>query len=218
VMPRNAALQTPGGNAPHLEYQMYLLDEGDRSVEVWTYLSPRNSVRIASGDQDGLLFAVSIDGEAPQVINATQRLAINPQANSGNGNKPWEWKSADNIIRIPTTHQVSGPNPHVLKYWVVDPMLDIVRIYRREGRDAQRFTNIYELIPQTFVLPVADFAAAASTFDPRQVATIRLVFDKTEAGTVVVQHVGVSTPADPAFLAAPVPANGTSGVPAAIRR
>ena len=35
------------------------------------------------------------------------------------------------------------------------------RIYRREGRDAARFTNIYELIPQTFVLPVADFVAAA---------------------------------------------------------
>jgi glycosyl hydrolase family 115 (putative glucuronidase)/glycosyl hydrolase family 115 len=121
VVPRNAALQTPGRNAPHLEYQMYLLDDGDRSVEVWTYLSPRNSVRIASGDQDGLLFAVSIDGEAPQVVNATQRLAIDPQANSGNGNKPWEWKSADNIIRIPTTHRVSGPNPHVLNYWVVDP-------------------------------------------------------------------------------------------------
>ena len=121
VMPRNAALQTPGGGAPHLEYQMYLLDDGDRSVEVWTYLSPRNSVRIASGDQDGLLFAVSIDGEAPQLVNATKRLAIDPQANSGNGNKPWEWKSGDNIIRIPTTHHISGPNPHVLKYWVVDP-------------------------------------------------------------------------------------------------
>jgi hypothetical protein len=121
VMPRNAALQKPGGSSPHLEYQMYLLDEGDRSVELWTYLSPRNSVRLASGDQDGLLFAVSIDGEAPQVVNATRQLAIDPQANSGNGNKPWEWKSGDNIIRIPTKHRISGPNPHVLKYWVIDP-------------------------------------------------------------------------------------------------
>ena len=58
------------------------------------------------------------------------------------------------------------------------------------------------------MLPIADFAASSSSFDPRQVATIRLVFDKTEAGTVVVQHVGVSTPADPAFLAAPVSSGG----------
>lgn len=85
------------------------------------------------------------------------------------------------------------------------------RIYRREGRDAARFTNIYELIPQTFVMPLADFAKAGGNFDPRQLATIRLVFDKTEAGTVVVQHVGVSTPADRAFLASPIPPISSSG-------
>ena len=85
------------------------------------------------------------------------------------------------------------------------------RIYRRAGRDAQRFTNIYELIPQTFVMPVGDFAAGTPAFDPRQLASIRLVFDKTEAGTVVVQHVGVSTPSDPAFLAAPIPPATSSG-------
>ncbi len=33
---------------------------------------------------------------------------------------------------------------------------------------------------------------------------MRLLFDKTEAGTIVLEHVGLSTPADPAFLAAPV--------------
>jgi len=85
------------------------------------------------------------------------------------------------------------------------------RIYRRAGRDAQRFSTLFELIPQTFVMPLADFAAAAPDFDPRRLATIRLVFDRTEAGTVVVQHVGLSTPADPAFLAAPVP-DGAPGV------
>ncbi len=78
------------------------------------------------------------------------------------------------------------------------------RIYRRAGRDAQRFTNIYELIPQTFVMPLADFAESAPDFDPRQIAAIRLVFDRTEAGTIVVEHVGLSTPKDPAMLAASV--------------
>ncbi|MCR4373301.1 MAG: hypothetical protein NUW22_00455 [Acidobacteria bacterium] len=72
-------------------------------------------------------------------------------------------------------------------------------------RDAQRFSNIFELIPQTFVMPLADFAQASPEFDPRQLATIRLVFDRTEAGTIVLEHVGLSTPTDAAFLAAPVP-------------
>jgi len=78
------------------------------------------------------------------------------------------------------------------------------KIYRRAGRDAQRFSNIFELIPQTFVMPLADFAQASPEFDPRQLATIRLLFDRTEAGTIMLEHVGLSTPTDPAFLAAPV--------------
>jgi hypothetical protein len=36
------------------------------------------------------------------------------------------------------------------------------------------------------------------------VATIRLLFDKTVSGTVIVEHIGVSTPTDPAFLASPI--------------
>lgn len=90
----------------------------------------------------------------------------------------------------------------ISRYGIARRPLD-TRLYRRAGRDAARFTNIYELVPQTFVMPVADFGAAAPDFDPRQVAAIRLVFDRTEAGTIVLEHVGVSTPADPAFLAAP---------------
>jgi len=50
-------------------------------------------------------------------------------------------------------------------------------------------------------MPLSEFAAWAPAFDPRQLATIRLVFDRTNAGTIVVEHIGLSTPADPAFLA-----------------
>jgi hypothetical protein len=78
------------------------------------------------------------------------------------------------------------------------------RLYRRPGRDTQRFSTIFELIPQTFVMPIADFAKTSPQFDPRQLASVRLVFDRTEAGTIVLEHVGLSTPTDAAFLAAPV--------------
>ena len=78
------------------------------------------------------------------------------------------------------------------------------RIYRRAGSDKSQFANLYELIPQTFVMPMADFVESAPGFDPQRLAVIRLVFDRTEAGTVVVEHVGLSTPADPAFLPSPV--------------
>jgi dienelactone hydrolase len=100
--------------------------------------------------------------------------------------------TAGHVARLPLSHFGIARRP-----------LDS-RIYRRPGRDAQRFSTIFELIPQTFVMPIADFAASSAQFDPRQVATIRLVFDKTEAGTIVLEHVGLSTPTDAAFLASPV--------------
>lgn len=67
-------------------------------------------------------------------------------------------------------------------------------VYRRRGRDKARFTNNYELVPQTFLLPLADFVQLTPDFDPKTLTTIRLVFDKTTAGTVVIEHIGVTTP------------------------
>jgi dienelactone hydrolase len=66
-------------------------------------------------------------------------------------------------------------------------------VYIRRGRDAQRFTNNYELVPQTFVLPLADFTGS-TPFDPAHLAAVRLVFDKTTAGTVIIEYIGVTTP------------------------
>jgi dienelactone hydrolase len=80
------------------------------------------------------------------------------------------------------------------------------RVYRRDGRDAARFASIAELIPQTFMMPVSEFARVAPEFQPRQLKSIRLVFDRTRAGTVVVEDIGISTPTDPAFLAGLPPA------------
>ncbi len=81
------------------------------------------------------------------------------------------------------------------------------RVYRREGRDSLRFAALFEIVPQTFVLPLADFARASSVFDAGRLRTIRLVFDRTHAATVAVSSIGMSTRIDPAFLAAPLPAS-----------
>jgi dienelactone hydrolase len=65
-------------------------------------------------------------------------------------------------------------------------------IYRRRGRDQQRFANLYELVLQTYVVPLADFAAATPSLDPGRLAAVRLVFDRTPAGTVVLDNLGFS--------------------------
>jgi dienelactone hydrolase len=79
------------------------------------------------------------------------------------------------------------------------------RVYRREGRDETRFATIFELVQQTFVIPLADFVKASATFDPTKLKTIRLLFDKTVAGTVVVSDIGLSAKIDPAYLAGSIP-------------
>ena len=79
------------------------------------------------------------------------------------------------------------------------------KVYRRAGWDSRNFGQTYELVLQTYVLPLADFADASPGFDPARVREVRLVFDRTFAGTVILDEVGFSR-LDPAFMAGRVPA------------
>lgn len=72
-------------------------------------------------------------------------------------------------------------------------------VYRRKGRDKAVFPTLYELVLQTYVIPLADLQAANAAFDPASVREVRLLFDRTIAGTVVMTDVGLSN-LDPAFL------------------
>jgi hypothetical protein len=74
-----------------------------------------------------------------------------------------------------------------------------VTVLRRKGRDKSNFASQAELIPQTYVVPLADFRAAAPGFDPARIVTVRWVFDGTRAGTVLLTDIGFSN-IDPAFL------------------
>ena len=73
-------------------------------------------------------------------------------------------------------------------------------VYRRKGRDKSAFANTYELVLQTYVMPVKEFARGSSGFDASRVRAIRLVFDRTRVGQVVVDDIGFSA-IDPAYLA-----------------
>ena len=73
-------------------------------------------------------------------------------------------------------------------------------VLRRADREQSNFANTYELVLQTYVMPLAEFVAASPQFAPDKLRRIRLVFDRTKAGTVILDDVGVSA-IDPAFLA-----------------
>ncbi|MGH7470939.1 MAG: alpha/beta hydrolase family protein [Longimicrobiales bacterium] len=76
-----------------------------------------------------------------------------------------------------------------------------VKVLRVEGEDKKRFGTTYELVLQSFSIPLRDFAAQNASFDPKRLRAIRFVFEPTIAGTVVLDELGFSK-LDPAFLVA----------------
>ncbi len=115
--PVTAASRAPGGDGARLEYTMTLTSGGP--VKVSAYLSPRNNVLPA----EGLRYAVSIDDCAPQVVNVTEATG----ADDTTMNAQWARNTSDNANVTTTTHTISGPGVHTLKFWMVDPTVVVQR-------------------------------------------------------------------------------------------
>ncbi|GAA5071954.1 glycosyl hydrolase 115 family protein [Thermocatellispora tengchongensis] len=117
-VPVTAPRQTPGGGSPRLEYAMTLFGSGQ--VKVSAVLSPRNNVL----PTDGLKYAVSIDGETPQVVNVTAVTG----SDDTSMNMRWARNTSDNATVVTTTHTVAAPGAHTLKFWMVDPTVVVQRL------------------------------------------------------------------------------------------
>ncbi|HEY9227500.1 MAG TPA: hypothetical protein VIP11_12675 [Gemmatimonadaceae bacterium] len=76
-----------------------------------------------------------------------------------------------------------------------------IQILRRASTEKTRFPTQFELVPQTYVMPVSDFAQASPSFDPSKLRSIRLVFDRLVVGTIVVDDIGTSGSAGPFMIA-----------------
>src|SRR5262249_36791186 len=71
-----------------------------------------------TGAATGLRYAVSIDDEAPQVVDAWPDTS----------QRAWERAVSNNILDVVTTHTVGRPGQHVLKFWLVDPGVVVQRL------------------------------------------------------------------------------------------
>ncbi len=107
--PVTAPQQTPGGNAPHLEYDFYTYKDGEFSLNA--YCSPTLNFHNTA---EGLQYAISVDDEAPQVISINKE---DKNSISGIWNK---WVS-ENIIIKTTRHRISRQGKHTVKFWMVNP-------------------------------------------------------------------------------------------------
>ncbi len=116
--PVTAAIQTPGVGSPRLDYRITTFSGGP--VTVWAYLSPRNDI-LAHG---GLRYAISIDGEAPQVVDINTATG----ASDATMNKQWERNTSNNVNLTSTVHPLSGPGVHTVKVWMVDPTVVVQKL------------------------------------------------------------------------------------------
>ena len=116
--PVTAESQTPGGDGPRLEYDMYLFSQG--KVKVSVYVSPTQNFL----NTQGLRYAVSFDDETPQIVNIHEKDTV------PDWKYPPEWNQAvtENIKVLTTEHTINEPGEHILKYWMVDPGIVMQKI------------------------------------------------------------------------------------------
>jgi hypothetical protein len=105
MTPVTAPAQSPGGDSPRLEYDVYLIKPGE--AEVQAYLSPTLNFH----NTEGLRYGVSFDDEQPQVVNM----------HVDKSHPAWQRAVSDNINISRSKHRIDKPGPHVLKFWMVDP-------------------------------------------------------------------------------------------------
>ena len=113
MTPVTSTAQVAGGNAPRLEYRVFLFDSG--TVKVRAYFAPTFNF---TGAKDGLRYAISFDDQPPQIIDAQADTAT----------RGWEKEVAENVILRVSSHIVDRSGPHVLKFWAVDPGLVLEKI------------------------------------------------------------------------------------------
>lgn len=117
-VPVTSQSQTPQGDSPRLEYNMYLFDSGE--VEVKVYVSPTQNIL----NTGGLRYAISFDDEEPQIIN------IHANETIPDWKYPAYWNQAvmENVKILTSKHSIKEPGEHVLKFWMVDPGIVLQKI------------------------------------------------------------------------------------------
>jgi hypothetical protein len=65
-------------------------------------------------------------------------------------------------------------------------------IYRRAGRDKLRFGSLSEIVLQTYVIPFEEWRRVSPSLNLDRVTKVRLVFDKTPVGSLILDNIGFS--------------------------
>jgi hypothetical protein len=103
--------------SPCLEYDFVVREAG--TVTVSALVSP--TLNIYNGE--GLKFAVSVDGQTPQITGIPAKPT----------NQLWEEWVRRNIVEVQTRHTLSHAGVHTLKIWMMDPGIVLQRLHIDRG-------------------------------------------------------------------------------------
>jgi len=131
-VPVTAPIQKLDANTPHLEYDVYLNETG--TFKLNTFISPT----IDFTNSDGLKFAVSVDEEAPIIVN----ISADYKTESA-----WRQSVADNIKIFKTSLQFAKSGKHTIKYWMINPGVVLQKLILDLGGLKPSFLGP----PETFV-------------------------------------------------------------------
>jgi hypothetical protein len=135
-VPVTANEQKPGGNAPHVEYDIQTYSEGEFSINA--YFSPTLNF---FASENGLQYAISVDDEAPQIISLNKE---DKTSDKGIWNK---W-AAENIIIKSTKHKIATAGKHTVKFWMVNPGVVLQKLVLDFGDLAPRYLGPEETFGQ----------------------------------------------------------------------
>ncbi|WP_238376657.1 glycosyl hydrolase 115 family protein [Luteimonas abyssi] len=114
--PTTTPAQTPGGDAPRLEYPVHLHRDGE--VEVRVRVSPALDFQ----NRGGLRYAVSFDDAPPEMV--TVRLDPTPDDRDF---RAWE-RAVSDAVHVATSRHAVTAGARMLKLWSVDPGLVFQRV------------------------------------------------------------------------------------------
>jgi hypothetical protein len=119
-VPVNSKPVDPNIESPVLEYDVHLFSTG--IFEAKFHLSPTQNIY----NNEGLEFAVSVDGGEPQIVNMHEGYSFSD----------WEQSVLDNTIYASAMFDIKAPGNHTLKVWMVDPgiVLQKIVIYTDDPR------------------------------------------------------------------------------------
>jgi dienelactone hydrolase len=164
----------------------------------YTVTIPEATLRSLGVDEGSSLQFVlmpTIDEPGPRRPKADSTAARDSTA-SGRGSGPSGGSRSDEDEKPPMDLTIEAVDANgvraalpLSRYGAVRRPLEMT-VTRRRDTETTSFARLYELVLQSYRIPLADFRAAAPTLDPRRITTVRFLFDRTPAGTVILDDVG----------------------------